>query len=89
MDLPILGGDNVYPVTAVVCDMETHLFKIWDDKYVSNTLLFNPTFNGTKLYLIVSGCDTCVSVYKHQYVTFPNVLEEIFIVHMVVHGLVA
>ena len=55
MKIPILGVENVVAVPSVVGNTEPHLFEIWDAEYVGNISLIDPTFNGIKLSLLVSG----------------------------------
>ena len=77
------------PVPAVVGDAEPHFFKFWDAEYVSNPLLFDPTFNRTKSYLFDSGCIPFVEIYKQTDFTFLNLYKELFVSRMILCGAVS
>ena len=86
MDLPILGVDNLMPVPDVLGDPKPHFFKFWDTEYVSNPLLFDPTFNRTKSYLFYGGCIPFFEMYKQPSITFLNEYKNFLVVQLVVCG---
>ena len=86
MGLPILGVENVLPILDVVGYADLHFFKFWDDGDVSNIFLVDKKSNGTKSYLLVGGFSTYVAISKQLTFPYPNLYEELFIVHLILCG---